>query len=119
MALFHVATITPTKEQLITDWVPHQSWGPADGVPIKFHGSFRFDDPNGEVGMETFLATAGDSVLQVPLTYRDAPLDGAEGALITTMEHSVLGKRWVYDGLGDPEFVVMLAAVTMTGQGEA
>ena len=31
----------------------------------------------------------------------------------------MLGTRWVYDGLGDPMFVVMLAAVAMTGQGEA
>jgi hypothetical protein len=39
--------------------------------------------------------------------------------LIGEMEHSVLGSRWVYDGVRDPRFVVMLAAVTMTGQGEA
>ena len=57
--------------------------------------------------------------MQVPLTYRDEPLDGAEDALITEMQHSVLGTRWVYDGLRDPRFVVMLAAVAMTGQGEA
>lgn len=31
----------------------------------------------------------------------------------------MLGTRWVYDGLRDPRLVVMLAAVTMTGQGEA
>jgi hypothetical protein len=35
------------------------------------------------------------------------------------MEHSELGIRWVYDGLGDPLFVTMLAAVSLTGQGEA
>jgi hypothetical protein len=35
------------------------------------------------------------------------------------MRHSVLGIRWVYDGLGDPLFVVMLAGVARTGQGEA
>jgi hypothetical protein len=35
------------------------------------------------------------------------------------MHHSALGNRWVYDGLRDPMFVVMLAAVAMTGQGEA
>jgi hypothetical protein len=35
------------------------------------------------------------------------------------MEHSVLGTRWVYDGLRDARFVIMLAAVAMTGQGEA
>jgi len=34
----------------------------------------------------------------VPLTYRGAPLDGAEDALVGTTEHGVLGRRWVYDG---------------------
>jgi hypothetical protein len=57
--------------------------------------------------------------MQVPLTYRDEPLDTAADALITEMRHSVLGNRWVYDGLRDPLFVVMLAGVAMTGQGEA
>src|SRR3954449_10374168 len=69
--------------------------------------------------METFLFTGGGDLFQVPLTYRDAPLDGAEAALITEMSHSVLGDRCVYDGLRDPLFVVMLAGVAMTGQGEA
>ena len=119
MALFHRATIVPSKEQVIAAWAPQQSWGPPEGVPLSVIGAFRFDDPDGQVGMETFLVSADDHVLQVPLTYRDAPLEGADGALITTIEHSVLGTRWVYDGLQDPRFVVMLAAVTLTGQGEA
>ena len=58
-------------------------------------------------------------MVQVPFTYRDAPLEGAEHALVGTTEHSALGTRWVYDGLGDPNYLVMLAAVAMTGQGEA
>jgi hypothetical protein len=62
---------------------------------------------------------AGDTLLQVPLTYRDEPLDRADDALIVEMQHSVLGTRWVYDGLRDPRLVLMLAAVAMTGQGEA
>ena len=69
--------------------------------------------------METHLVDAAGIVLQVPLTYRDEPLDGAADALITEMQHSVLGTRWVYDGLRDPMFVTMLAGVAMTGQGEA
>jgi hypothetical protein len=119
MALFHLATITPTKAELIADWVPTRPWGPPADVPIDVIGSYRFDDPDGRVGMETHLVTAGGTLLQVPLTYRDEPLDGAEDALIVEMQHSVLGTRWVYDGLRDPRLVVMLAAVTMTGQGEA
>lgn len=69
--------------------------------------------------MEAHLVTAGGSLFHVPLTYRDEPLDGAEDALIGEMQHSVLGTRWVYDGLHDPTFVVMLAGVALTGQGEA
>jgi len=120
MAIFHRATITPTKAELIADWAPTRPWGWASaGESIEVIGSFRFDDPDGRVGMETHLVTAGGALYQVPLTYRDEALDGADDALITEMEHSVLGTRWVYDGLRDPRFVLMLAAVAMTGQGEA
>jgi hypothetical protein len=82
-------------------------------------GSYRFDDPDARVGMETHLVVAGGTLLQVPLTYRDEPLVGADDALIVEMQHSVLGTRWVYDGLRDPRLVIMLAAVALTGQGEA
>lgn len=119
MALFHRATIVPTKEALIAEWAPRQAWGPAADAPIDVIGGYRFDDPDSRVGMESFLVRAGEVLFHVPLTYRDAPLDGGEDAFIATMEHSVLGTRWVYDGLRDPVFVVMLAAVAMTGQGEA
>ena len=119
MALFHAATITPTKSELIAAWAPTQPWGLPAEVPVKVIGSYRFDDPDGRVGMETHLVAAGDTVLQVPLTYRDEPFEGLEDALIVEMQHSVLGTRWVYDGLRDPRLVVMLAGVAMTGQGEA
>ncbi len=119
MAIFHRATIKPTKEDLIANWAPTQIWGPVASAAIQVIGSYRFDDPDGQVGMETFLFVADGELFQVPLTYREAPLDAAAAGLITEMNHSVLGKRWVYDGLRDPLFVTMLAAVTMTGQGEA
>jgi hypothetical protein len=119
MALFHRATIAPTKGELIARWAPTRPWGPSVADPIEVIGSYRFDDPDGRVGMETHLVIADDVLFQVPLTYRDTPLAGADDAFITEMEHSVLGTRWVYDGLRDPLFVVMLAAVAMTGQGEA
>jgi len=119
MALFHRATLIPTKAEAIATWVPTRSWGPSADDPIDVLGSYRFDDPEGRVGMETHLVEAGGALLQVPLTYRDEPLVGAEDALITEMQHSVLGTRWVYDGLRDPRFVMMLAGVAMTGQGEA
>jgi hypothetical protein len=119
MALYHRATITPTKAELIAEWAPTQPWGPEGAADVELVGSYRFDDPDGRVGMEIHLVAAGGALLQVPLTYRDEPLEDAGNALITEMQHSALGPRWVYDGLRDPRLVLMLAAVTMTGQGEA
>jgi hypothetical protein len=119
MALFHRATVTPTKAELIAEWAPGRPWGPSAADPIEMIGSYRFDDPDGRVGMETHLVVAGGALMQIPLTYRDEPLAGGEDALITEMDHSVLGTRWVYDGLRDPRLTAMLAAVAMTGQGEA
>jgi hypothetical protein len=119
MALYHRATITPTKAELIAEWAPTQPWGPEAAAGVELVGSYRFDDPDGRVGMEIHLVAANGVLLQVPLTYRDEPLEGAGDALITQMQHSVLGTRWVYDGLRDPRLVLVLAGVTMTGQGEA
>jgi hypothetical protein len=119
MGIFHVATLTPTKADLVTSWIPTQPWGPSPETPVEVIGAFRFEDPNGQVGMETHIVNAGGTLTQVPLTYRDAPLEGCEDALVTEMEHSALGTRWVYDGLRDDLFVIMLAGVALTGQGEA
>lgn len=117
MALLHRATITPTKLELLTDWVPTQPWG-EPGVELV--GAYRFDDPDGEVGIETIiLSTAAGHLLQAPLTYRGAPLAGAEPFLICTMEHSVLGRRWIYDATGDPVFVRVLASVLLAGVRQA
>ena len=83
-------------------------------------GAYRFDDPAGDVGLEAFLLQAGDgSVLHVPVTYRAAPLAGAGAFLIGTTEHSVLGKRWVYDGCGDPVWATALATAVLTGGAQA
>ncbi|MGC4856177.1 maltokinase N-terminal cap-like domain-containing protein [Micromonospora sp. DT4] len=68
-------------------------------------GAYRFDDPAGEVGIETMLVAAADGpVHQVPLTYRAAPLDDVDEWLVGTTEHSALGRRWVYDGCADPVY---------------
>ncbi len=118
MALFHKAILSPSKAELIAHWLPTQRWSPNDD-PINIIGAYRFDDPEGQVGMETFLVESGETLLHVPITYRAEPVEGAEESLVGQMEHSALGTRWVYDGLGDARYRVMLAAVTLTGQGEA
>ena len=117
MALLHRATIRPTKAELLADWVPAQPWGEQEFELVR---GYRFDDPDGEVGIETHvLSTADGDLLQVPLTYRGAPLDGAEQFLICTMEHSVLGQRWIYDATGDPVYAGVLASVLLAGVDQA
>jgi len=118
MALIHQATLTPTKTELLAGWLPRQPWFPAGAAPVEPErvGAFRFDDPEGEVGVETLIVRVpGAPLLQVPLTYRGAPLAGAEPWLIGTLEHSVLGTRWVYDAEGDPVYLGELAKAALQG----
>ena len=121
LPLFHQAQLHPSKLELLTEWVPNQPWfAGASDAELANVASFRFDDPEGEVGVETILVRAGDGpTMQVPLTYRSAPLDGAEAHLIGTMEHSVLGKRWVYDGAGDPAYLQTTATAALNGGHQA
>ena len=121
MAVHHPATIVPTKMELLQAWVPDQPWlGGADASTLTRVGSYRFDDPDGEVGIETHLVRTGDGqVLQVPLTYHGAPRETAENALITTMTHTTLGDRWIYDACHDPVYVRALVTAIMTGGREA
>jgi hypothetical protein len=115
VALIHQATLTPTKDELLAAWLPRQSWaGPGADRPQRL-GAYRFDDPAGDVGTETFFLGAGDAVLHVPVTYRGTPLEGGDEYLIGVSEHSVLGRRWVYDGCGDPVYVSALVTAMLTG----
>ncbi|CCH17200.1 CG0192-related protein [Micromonospora lupini] len=121
MALLHRATLRPTKLELLTTWLPGRPWwqGPAD-VEVVSRGAYRFDDPTGEVGIETILVTAADGpVHQVPLTYRAAPLADADEWLIGTTEHSALGRRWVYDACADPVYATALTHAILAGPGQA
>ena len=119
MAIVHRATLSPSKQELVESWLPTRSWASGRAVAGKL-AEYRFDDPAGEVGVETILWRTDDgAVLQTPLTYRAAPLEGAETYLIGTSEHSVLGHRWVYDGCGDPVWAATLTAAILTGGTQA
>jgi hypothetical protein len=116
MALLYDAEIRPTKLELIGGWAPSQPWFAGDAAAeLATVASYRFDDPAGEVGVETLLVRAGDApVMQLPLTYRGVPLVDADEWLIGTLEHSVLGTRWVYDGIGDPVYFLTTASAIIT-----
>jgi hypothetical protein len=121
MATLHEAELRPTKIELLSRWVPTQSWAAdVDTSALESVGAFRFDDPHGEVGVETHLLRAADGqILQAPLTYRAQELDGGHDSLITTMHHSVLGERWVYDASVDPVYATTLAATILRGGEQA
>jgi hypothetical protein len=121
VALLYKATLTPSKIELLQTWVPKQPWlGDVDPTTVEAVGSYRFDDPAGEVGMETHLLRGAEGqILQVPVTYRGSPMAGADSLLIGTMQHSVLGERWVYDACGDPVYVRALATVVLSGGAHA
>jgi hypothetical protein len=120
MALIHKATLRPTKLELLADWLPGRGWYTGPAGEVTRVATFRFDDPAGAVGIETMLVRIGDGpVHQVPLTYREAPLAGGDDRLLGTAEHSVLGKRWIYDGTGDPVYAATLASAILQNTGQA
>lgn len=114
MSIVYRTTLTPSKTGLLSAWLPTRPWyrGPAGPELVKA-GGFRLDDPDGEVGIEFLVArVAGEAAAYLaPMTYRAAPLPGADDALIGTAEHGVLGKRWFYDGTRDPVLAAQLAAL--------
>ncbi|MYM18603.1 hypothetical protein GSY69_01055 [Brevibacterium sp. 5221] len=112
MAIIYEADLSPTKLEAISRWLPQQAWaGLSDQPQLELVSSYRFDDPAGEVGAEVHLVRAADCperLIQVPLTYRPAPVPDLEAALVSQMDHSILGRRWIYDGTADPVFAAEL-----------
>lgn len=120
MAIIYETTLTPSKLELLTEWLPKQPWFVGDAASIEEVGAYRFDDPEGEVGMEGHLLRVEDGrVYHVPLTYRGAPLEGGAEYLVGTSEHGVLGTRWFYDATGDPVFQAVIARAIALGEHEA
>ena len=121
VAILHQATLNPSKLEVLSSHLatsPYFAEAAASGLTAL--GAYRFDDPAGAVGIEThLLTTASVPLIQIPLTYREAPLAGAEAWLVGTMEHSVLGPRWVYNACGDPIFAAVLLHTILSGGTQA
>lgn len=119
MAIVYDAQLRPSKSELLAAWLPQLPWFDGDAAePVRL-GAYRFDDPAGLVGIDTHRVAIDGRTYQVPLTYRGAPPAGAETFLIATMDHPVLGPRWVYDGTADPVYVSELATALLTVQPQA
>lgn len=119
MALIHRATLSPTKAELVAAWLPAQPWFDRAVTELKPIAAYRFDDPAGEVGIESHLFEVDGELVHVPLTYRGAPLPEAEPWLLGTMEHSVLGTRWAYDAVGDPVYRAEVSRVIREADSQA
>jgi 1,4-alpha-glucan branching enzyme len=101
--------------------MPRQRWYPAKGrgVGVRDLGWMPLAGPaapghDGQVAVEVHLVglDSGDrfDVVQVPLSYRSAPLTDHEHALVGQVDHPRLGPRWVYDAPHDPVYVTALLA---------
>ncbi len=130
MADHERASMAPPFTDFLPAWVARQRWYAGKGREPQLQriGGLRWQDPDGEVGIETWLVvdTGGErrTVYQVPLSYRGEPLPGADDALVATTEHSELGTRYVYDAPHDPAYVravlrLVLAGATVTSDGPA
>lgn len=99
------ADINPTKQEIVARY----------GAITDYEGSYRLVDFDGdEVGIEVHVGRDVEGRLsQMPVTYRSGEIDPL--ATLTTMEHSVLGTRWVSNALGDPIAVREFIRTIVTG----
>lgn len=120
MAIIHKATLLPGKLDLLSEYLKTDSELASHvGDDLSQIGAYRFDDPAGQVGLETHILTSSSgAILQIPVMYRNDPLEGAEAAFLGSMEHSVLGTRWVYDACIDPIYAGELLRTILTGATE-
>ncbi|WP_333618727.1 maltokinase N-terminal cap-like domain-containing protein [Dietzia sp.] len=117
--IYTTASLNPSKPEAIAAALRSSGVAPhASTDSFTQLASYRFDDPAGGVGMEIHIVRDDEGrILQVPLTYRGAPLDQAVSPVVE-MDHSILGRRWVYLGLEDPVFRTELArTIAVAGSG--
>lgn len=111
------AILSPSKLELLAGWLGDQDWFDGDPGHLERVAAFRFVDPDGEVGLDCMIIRSGESFFHVPVTWRSEPLDG--GRLVGTLEHSVLGTRYCYDGPSDAVYTTELARVIRTADSDS
>ncbi|MDU0479704.1 hypothetical protein QVA66_10710 [Staphylococcus chromogenes] len=100
------ATLDPSKQDVVRVWLPDAT----------LTGSYRLVDTDNEVGIEGVLARdADDRIVQIPVTYRAS----STGAEFATLEHSVLGTRYVSKALEDPVAIAEYVRLILAGDTDA
>jgi len=117
VAKVHDTTLTPTKIELLQDWLPRQSWFEGSTQKLNQVASYRFVDPEGKVGLEGLILQNEVTAWHIPLSYRSGPLEGIEP--VGTLLHGVLGQRWVYFGPDDEVYRQVITDAIRHGHTEA
>lgn len=110
-----MSVATPPLPQLLLEWLPRQRWFPAKGqdVVLRRLGGIRLPDPGEKTTLAVHIVAVHTGkqtyVVNVPVSLRNAPLEGAEQGLIGELNIAAGGaeeeRRWLYDGAYDPLFV--------------
>lgn len=103
-ALIYDAELSQSKEDIAARFA---------GI-VTLLGSYRLVDPDDVVGIEVLIGADLDGrTVQLPLTYRPAEIDPE--CTLTEIDHSVLGRRWVSNALGDPVAVAQFIRTILEG----
>lgn len=108
------AVMRPSKLEIVAGWLEGQPWFEGSTSQLEIVGNFRFEDPEGQVGMDSMLIESKGDVYYVPVTYRPAPLPGWADSM-GELEHSELGHRFCYNAGTDPAFVAELRRIITEG----
>jgi hypothetical protein len=104
VARIYDAELSPSKEDIAARHA---------GI-VTLLGSYRLVDPDDVVGIEVLVGADLDGrTVQLPVTYR--PSEVSPEHTLTEMDHSVLGRRWVSNALGDPVAVAQFIRTILEG----
>ncbi|WGW11213.1 1,4-alpha-glucan branching protein GlgB [Saxibacter everestensis] len=121
-------SVSGELQRLLHSWLPAQRWFPAKGRGISisalssvqvFDRALAGDAVTGR--NHILMLDSGDrmDIIQVPLTFRVSRLDAPDSAYLGEVDDITLGRRHVYDGVHDPEFVRAIASLITSGRTHA
>ncbi|ALC04668.1 hypothetical protein CDES_00940 [Corynebacterium deserti GIMN1.010] len=104
-AIMYDTTVVPSKHDIAQAWTGF----------VDIQGSYRLvDTVDGEVGIEVLISKDRDGrLIQIPFSYRSEEINPEQ--TLSTLEHGVLGTRWVINALGDPVAVREFIRTIVTG----
>jgi predicted trehalose synthase len=106
--------------EALSHWIGHQRWFSGKGAAplLRLLGSLEWP-AHDDVRVLTHLVldegVGRGALYQVPVTYRELPLDGAQGAFIAELDDPDGKTRYAYDAPHDPAFADLLLRLIVEG----